>query len=68
MPLLHFKYMTSGEVVTIIDNTTRLEPSKVALIMMLKSDGQMLEPQVKRTRPVVVERLDINTMVKGAQA
>jgi hypothetical protein len=29
MPLLHFKYMTSGEVVTIIDNTTRLEPSKV---------------------------------------
>jgi hypothetical protein len=42
------------------------QPSKVALIMMLKSDGQMLEPQVKKTNPVVVERLDISTMGKGA--
>ena len=45
----------------------RAKPSKVALIMMLRGDGQMLEPQVKRTKPVVVERLDIITMGKGDQ-
>jgi hypothetical protein len=43
----------------------KAKPSKVALIMMLRGDGQMLEPQIQRTRPVVVQRLHITTMGKG---
>jgi len=38
--------------------------SKVALIVMLKSDGQKLKPQVERTKPLVIEKLRVSTIGK----
>lgn len=40
------------------------KPSKVALIMMLKSDSQKLEPQVERTKPLVIDKLRVSTIGK----
>ena len=36
------------------------KPSKVALITMLKSDGWKLDPQIERTNPIVLERLNVS--------
>ena len=42
----------------------RSKTGKVALITMLKCDGQKLEPQVERTNPLVIEKLYISTIGK----
>jgi hypothetical protein len=34
-------------------------PGKVALVIMLASDAEKLAPQVKRTRPLAIDRLDL---------
>lgn len=33
----------------------RVKPAKVGLVVLLQGDGRLLEPQIERTRPVVVE-------------
>jgi len=38
--------------------------SKIAFIVMLKSDGRKLEPQVKKTNAIVIERLRISITEK----
>ena len=42
-------------------------PGKVALVMMLKSDAQKLEPQIERTKPVVINRLPMFTTGKESR-
>jgi len=36
------------------------KPNKVALIMMLNSDSRNLEPQIEKTNPVIIERVQIS--------
>ena len=36
------------------------KPDKIAFIMMLKSDSRNLEPQIEKTNPVIIERVQIS--------
>ncbi len=40
------------------------KPSKIALIMMLKSDSRNLEPQIAKSNPVVIEKMRISVSGK----